>query len=279
MSGRTRRTANTNQTENTSPPRRRLRTSTSNTAESTIQIHAPDEKPDIKVKEETEKETVIEDPEELPKKEEQKPKEETKEINQNLKQEPNNENDEEEVVSSRTVSVTRVKSGMNVSKFTLEFQNHTKLTAEVKSKLFSSPTIIISTVDRDNQICTMHITKNTKFVSTTAEGKEIANISVIRPNGSSSFPRSWTANLSGTDKNHYLKSKQPIITPEGKFELFFGGKMTVASVKNCILIDQDEMFEVIGIRKITKNILEIDARDDYSDLELFQLGIAAFMAD
>lgn len=260
--------------ENASPPRRRVRTSNSSPQETSIPIRSPDESP-IQVPEHQNQPV-----EEIQAKEEVN-EVNTENLNQNIENSnsQNEENDEQYQVSCRTVSITRIKSGMNVSKFTLEFNEKTIFTGFVKSKIFSSPTITISNTDISQPICTMSVTKNSTFISKTPNGEEIAHIEVIRPGEVSSYPRSWKATTKGNNITHNLYSKPPVLNSEGRYELFFGGKMTTTSVKNCILIDKDEEFEVIGIRKIHKNILEIDGRDDYTDLELFELGIAAFLAD
>jgi hypothetical protein len=60
--------------------------------------------------------------------------------------------------------------------------------------------------------------------------------------------------------------------------LYFGGRLTIASVKNAILVDPvDTECELIGIRKVAKDVLEIDAMSDILDLHVFAAGMAAWL--
>lgn len=110
------------------------------------------------------------------------------------------------------------------------------------------------------------------------DGSEWAKAKVSHPGGNTWIPRQMQ--FQGTSPNGgviKLKSKKLEVGQNRERGLFFGGKLVVSSVKNAILIDQSTMKESIGIRKIAKNILELDAHREILPMHAFAIGLAAWM--
>lgn len=179
--------------------------------------------------------------------------------------------------SLNTFVINRDK-GMSVNGFDLEFNGRKLLTGKYNSSLFGDSSVTIKDY-RDNTIGQLEIFKrNTEFVCT-VEGECVFACRVVHPGNNTSLSRRWTCYIyNGSREKKRLISKDPSISNQGKYVLYFGGKLTIGSVKNTILIDEAEKFEVIGIRKIDKNSLEIDARNDYSEFIAFCVGMCSFIA-
>lgn len=103
----------------------------------------------------------------------------------------------------------------------------------------------------------------------------ISTISVKYEHNDVAFPRVWKYEDKMGNK---LKSRRPMKMKDGKYGLFFGGRLTIESIKNCILIDEIEAAEVIAVRKIEENIIEVDVETKYTPLDAFAIALAAFLA-
>ena len=102
--------------------------------------------------------------------------------------------------------------------------------------------------------------------SSTSDAPRIWNVSFLK--GTETFPKTEVE----------LKSRLPTKTSKGQYILFFGGRLAIPSIKNCTLIQQNTKEEVIGIRKTDKDIIEVDARNDYTPIQIFFLGAIAFLS-
>jgi hypothetical protein len=119
--------------------------------------------------------------------------------------------------------------------------------------------------------------KRIDFVGT--DGAAIAKVKFTFPNGNTLLARRihFTGFEPGGDRL-VLHSKAPTAAADGRKGLYFGGRLTVASVKNAILADPDDPSdEVIGIRKIAKEVLELDSLSDVRDVHVFAAGMAAWL--
>jgi hypothetical protein len=66
--------------------------------------------------------------------------------------------------------------------------------------------------------------------------------------------------------------------PGGQKGLYFGGRLTITSAKNAILVDREDLqCELVGIRKIARHVLEIDAMSDVLPVHAFAAGMAAWL--
>jgi hypothetical protein len=90
------------------------------------------------------------------------------------------------------------------------------------------------------------------------------------------YKRYFVMNLSIDGQSISLHSKMPHRSATGKFTINFGGKFTQRSIKNSILVDAVNQ-EMIILRKIGKEDLEIEKRGRYSDLICFGFGILSWL--
>ena len=290
MSGRTRtRRTGDNSTQKTKPV-----SESPPAANQELQIHPPEQprkrrRPEIEKKKETfkiddEEENVEKKEEEeeaekkVEEKKEEKEIEEKKEIPEKVENSPEEQQEPEFTVN--TFHVKRIKSMLGVSKFDFSINGEVKMFGEYKHSMFGTSSVDICNAGTQTVVATMEISdSNTHFVVHKGD-KTIASFNIVRPGGNAGLPRAWIGTITSEDgKERQLRSKAPEVNADGKYVLFFGGKILIASVKNCILIDKAENFEVVGVRKIEKNTLEIDARSDYTPLEVFIIGTASFLAD
>jgi hypothetical protein len=187
--------------------------------------------------------------------------------------------DEYKKFKVNTFHVKRVKSTFGISHFEFSSGSKVLMVGDYKHSIFSKSTVDIRTDGSPEIKSTIQISDGGTRFTATAGDTEIADIKVVLPGGNPSIPRVLFITLTpGSLDQRNLRSKQPEVNENGNYCLYFGGKMLIKSVKNFILIDKDEKFEVIGIRKIEKNTLEIDARNDYTPMEVFIIGISVFLA-
>ena len=178
-----------------------------------------------------------------------------------------------------TYSIERIKKGFSNYNFTFYEKSKQIYLTENESSYFSSDIYYIKEIETNLNLIKINILeKNTKFLIFDKDNILIGEIQVIRPGGNFNLVRKWKIQILNDNKQINLFSKQPEINENGDFELYFGGKMIIPSVKNCILIDDIENFELIGLRKIQKNLLEIDSRSDIKSINLFVIGIISFLS-
>ncbi|OHT10021.1 hypothetical protein TRFO_20937 [Tritrichomonas foetus] len=76
----------------------------------------------------------------------------------------------------------------------------------------------------------------------------------------------------------HLFEKPPTRSRDGKLTLAFGGKIVVPSTMNVILRTPDKYEELIGVRLIANNTLEIDTKLDLFPLHILTLAVASMYA-
>lgn len=75
-----------------------------------------------------------------------------------------------------------------------------------------------------------------------------------------------------------LVSADPNFNEDGYYELNFHNKQVIPSIKNCILINEDNNCEYIMIRKVSDDVVEADAVTIVSALSVFAIGLALFQS-
>lgn len=73
-----------------------------------------------------------------------------------------------------------------------------------------------------------------------------------------------------------LTNVAPVETENGSWEVDLGVGNAITSIKNCSLVDETDR-QCIYVRKIENDTLEIEALEQFDDLRVFGIGIAAFL--
>jgi hypothetical protein len=74
-----------------------------------------------------------------------------------------------------------------------------------------------------------------------------------------------------------LISKNPKLNDDGKVIHDFEDELAIDSVKNAVLVAQTKGPSLVLIRKMKKDILEIDVRFNHETIWIFVIGIASFL--
>ena len=77
-------------------------------------------------------------------------------------------------------------------------------------------------------------------------------------------------------ENKTYVSRVPVKNKKGQWKLNFNGKYVVKSQKNAIMLDENSK-PVILVRKIEKDVLEIEVIKDINPIELCAFGVASFV--
>lgn len=112
----------------------------------------------------------------------------------------------------------------------------------------------------------------------TTFGKELISILFESPNGDKSMPKKISVNFFLKDSliPTKLVNLEPTFNDDGYFELNFHNKPVIPSVKNCILIDQENKCEFVISRKISDNIVEVEAVNVMSPLTVFAIILSLY---
>jgi hypothetical protein len=73
-----------------------------------------------------------------------------------------------------------------------------------------------------------------------------------------------------------LDSADPEMTGRGKWSLYLKSERAISSVKNCRL-DDEMHHHYCYVRKLEKNVLEIEARESLPDICIFGIGLASWL--
>lgn len=155
-----------------------------------------------------------------------------------------------------------------------------KLFRAKASGLISRTSFEVTDLRLNESVGHLKLEKNKQlYILSGADGAEWAKLSVTHPGGNTLLPRQIEfVGASPKGEKIRLKSKKLDVGPNGEKGLFFGGRLVVSSVKNAILIDKESKKECLGIRKIAKNILELDAHQGILPMHAFAAGMAAWLA-
>jgi hypothetical protein len=133
--------------------------------------------------------------------------------------------------------------------------------------------------DRQQEVGTLAISDSGReFIFKDHRKCVFAKVRVFYPGDNESRPRMvrFIGYDSDGSEELQLRNMKPQILDNGERGLYFGGKLTIKSAKNAILIDNAGS-AVIGIRKITKDILEIDALSAVSPLQALAAAMSAWL--
>ena len=107
-------------------------------------------------------------------------------------------------------------------------------------------------------------------------GEELLTIEIFTT--SRSLPRTTKMNI--FEKMPFIPNKVHSLLPEfknGAWQLSFLGKQVISSIKNCILVGDDNL-PYFMIRRISQDIIEIDAPQIFPPLSIFGLGLAIWIS-
>lgn len=92
-------------------------------------------------------------------------------------------------------------------------------------------------------------------------------------------PKKITVNMFLHDSSlpTVLVNKQPQLV-DGIYFLSFGDKEVISSVKNCILIGEENNYPYLFARKIGKDKMQFDAFQYFTPLDIISFGISLFIA-
>jgi hypothetical protein len=110
-------------------------------------------------------------------------------------------------------------------------------------------------------------------------GEEIMSLRFTRLEDDVVHPRTLECFFFQTDGlfPRRLESAEPEMLGAGKWSLYLKSDHAISSIRNCRL--DDEMHRhYCYVRKMSRNLLEIEARDCLPDLCLFAIGISSWLA-
>lgn len=122
--------------------------------------------------------------------------------------------------------------------------------------------------------------KHTQFSLRTADpfGKEQLSLTFSWHNGSKSVPRdiSITFFLKDSLVPEKLANKRPQMTGDGEWQLDFSNRPVIASIRNCIFVHSSNGVEFVVVRKVERDMIEVDAVEIISPMAVFSIVIALF---
>ena len=81
------------------------------------------------------------------------------------------------------------------------------------------------------------------------------------------------------DKKVELISKNPVLSSDGTWILDFNERYTIPSKENAILLDKETGNEIIAVRKIEEDNIEIDALDSVPPVYAFSICLSFWISD
>lgn len=73
-----------------------------------------------------------------------------------------------------------------------------------------------------------------------------------------------------------LVNKRPEFNPDGYWELDFGDRVLISSIRNVIFVREEDNVEYLCVRKIAKNVVEADAAEIISPMTVFGVVLSLF---
>jgi hypothetical protein len=89
------------------------------------------------------------------------------------------------------------------------------------------------------------------------------------------YERYFVAHLQIGERARRLHSKMPKKGAGGRYMINFGGKFTQRSIKNSILVDENEQNAII-VRRISEQDIEVESAADFPDVVAFAFAIVAW---
>ena len=109
-------------------------------------------------------------------------------------------------------------------------------------------------------------------------GNELMSTQFHLHDGRKDAPRDITANFFAADSivPQKIVNKRPEFNPDGYWELDFGNRRLITSVRNTIFIREEDEVEFVVVRKVSKNEIEVDAVEVMSPLCVFAIVLSLF---
>jgi hypothetical protein len=175
--------------------------------------------------------------------------------------------------------VTYTHRRLSSSDFNLELDSEPLFNAHCSAFLKKSK-FVVTDLEKRQEIGFIIVTDKKKtFTFRANDGRDIAIANFWFPRGNTLCAR--RLRCQGYDEKGsrclFLRNRRPEVMANGARGLFFGGRLTLSSVKNAILIDMKTQTEIIGVRKIATNILELDAWSTIKPAHIFTVGMAAWL--
>jgi hypothetical protein len=185
-----------------------------------------------------------------------------------------------------TRSVRRSIRGVRVS-FTI-FGDHTALySTKLKGRRPSTPLPIARgaemhyrATDFAAHLLTGNKHRQFSLRALTAFGSELLTLEITAEERDRALPKHVTIHFFLKDSlvPKELTARAPIWNPDGRWELDFGNRALIPSVRNCIFVQKETNLEFIAVRKVEKHVVEVDAVPVISPLGVFGIVIALFEA-
>ena len=111
-------------------------------------------------------------------------------------------------------------------------------------------------------------------------GKEILSIQISHPNGNKKIPKDISLTFFQKDSlvPQKLVNRKYEFNADGYWEIDFAGKDVSPSTKNCILVNEANDCEYVGIRKVSNSLIEIDSVEIVTPLSVFGIVLSMFLA-
>ena len=109
-------------------------------------------------------------------------------------------------------------------------------------------------------------------------GNELLSIQYSLHDGRRSDPRDICINFFVADAiiPERLVNKRPDFNPDGYWELDFGDKPLISSIRNTIFIRETDKVQFVVVRKVAKNEIEVDSVEVISPLAVFAIVLSLF---
>jgi hypothetical protein len=111
-------------------------------------------------------------------------------------------------------------------------------------------------------------------------GNEILSIDLCHPKGRRSVPKHIEISFFLKDSlvPQKLVNVDPVWNPDGHWELNFGDRSLIPSIRNHIFVRQETGVEFVAVRKTEKHAIEVDAVQIISPLAVFGIVLALFQS-
>lgn len=184
-------------------------------------------------------------------------------------------------VSSTSYSISRVKKTISHSQtFTLALKNNVLMSAKCKGinpkyvYITNQKEIHLSQKDSFNSLLEISNKFRSFILRSYPNNQLIMNVNVKSMISPFIFNRVFLATIFEPCQKT-LKSQLPLLHEE-RGVLDFEGKFSVSSIKNGIMLDEDDK-KVFSIRKISNTTLEIDNDGNLDQLIIFAFGILSWL--
>lgn len=89
-------------------------------------------------------------------------------------------------------------------------------------------------------------------------------------------PKSINVEIYNPDNNDtvHFSNRKPVLSPNGEWHLDFGDRKSIPSFRNCILVEPLSGVAVIIVRKVDKDMFEIDVAIPVPELFIFAIALS-----